>query len=52
MTSTSDEILSQTKRRVKMRFIETVGDALGVIRSKFQEDLPRGLSEIVSPSWI
>ena len=52
MTPSSDEIVSQTKRRLKMRFIATVGTTLGVIHAKFQEDLPRGSSEIVSPSWL
>ena len=52
MTSTSHEIFSQTKRRLKMRFIDTVGDAVGVIHAKFQDDLPRGFSEMVHPSWL
>ena len=52
MTPSSDKILSGTMRRLKVRFIETVGDALGVIHATFQDDLPRGSSEIVHPSWL
>ena len=52
MTSTSDEIFSQTKRRLKIRLIRTVGTILDGICAKSQEDLPRGSSEIVPPSWL
>ena len=52
MTPSSDEIFSQTMGRLKMRFVGTIGTTIVVIHAKFEGDLLRGLSEIVSPSWI
>ena len=52
MTPISDETFSQNKRRLKIRFIGTVGTTVNVIRAKSLEHLPRGLSEISHPRLL
>ena len=52
MIPSSDEVFSQTKRRLKMRLIGTVGTTVSVMHVMFQENQPRGSSEIVPPSWL